>query len=169
MLLDRNTTQMAEALGCTEQWVRIATKHPEFMRQLADLEQLVHADIDAAMQRDSRDLHLRMTEDAAEAYDELLDIMRTSDDRRLVKDVAQDLLDRAGHSATRKMDIRSVSIDAATIARIFETQRMMEEPDGEQPPIELGDGGGIECFNAPTAQHTPCVPAPGRPAGESEA
>jgi transposase len=98
--------QVAKSLGISHQTIYIWTKKPEFQRYEAWCVDQVKIEIPEEMVRAQAAVadrvRSRFETHAEEMQDRLIAILETEDDPKLQASIAQDWLDRAGHSAVRK-------------------------------------------------------------------
>jgi len=137
MMLGQSAEEISTEMGLTKQWIYKVTQHPAFRARLQQLEKDAWAKFDEAMQRDSRDLHSRIEDAAEEAFEELLDIMRGSEDGRLRGNMAQDIMDRAGYGAVKKVALRGmITLDPSQMELI---SGVLKELEGDKPKPERAD------------------------------
>jgi transposase-like protein len=124
-------TDLAKILGVNPNTVRKWLKLPEYQRYqtwyiekrfVAEPSPATHPDYVPAKIRQTR-IKEEISEYAVEMFDRLKDIMETTLDEKLQVNVAQDLLDRAGHQAARKVETAPTAfVMTPELLRILQTR-----------------------------------------------
>lgn len=96
--LGYSTQQIAEAMGVHYATIRRWFGDPRFIIFVRQFDETLFEQIDAEI----GSLKGRLEEAAPHAFEELLSIMATAEDPKVRAQVAQDILDRAGHAPVKR-------------------------------------------------------------------
>lgn len=110
LVLGLSDKEIADTLGVTPAMVQYTKNSAIVKDQIA----VMRAKLDAA----AIDTAIMIQELAPVSILKLGQILVTETDNRIVQQVARDILDRAGHGATKNINISGGAMDAAHIAKI---------------------------------------------------
>lgn len=102
VLLHRSDEEIAQRTGLKPKGIKSILQKPDFRQILDALRTNSFVSTDKTIENQNEDLATRIRADATESYDRLLSLLRGSQSESIQRDVAQDLLDRAGYAKQDK-------------------------------------------------------------------
>lgn len=122
-------SDIAKRLGFSYQTILMWSKKPLYQAYETWLVRNEYAALPPEVRRAKEEVQDGFAEFAGEMQDRLLAILETTPDQRLAATIAQDWLDRAGHTPIHKQELRGVSFTiTAELHAILE--RRAREADG---------------------------------------
>lgn len=160
LLLKQQDEEICQAMGLKATSLKNLTKRPDFRAIIDELRQRSYENVDGSIKAQATDLTTRIKQDATESYDRLLALLRSSASESIVRDVAQDLLDRAGYGraekevkATIQIGPLETSVLVDALRREREAHELNKDKDlpGLAKPIREGlDAGRENLSKGPT-------------------
>jgi len=104
LLLKQEPSAIALSMGVHEDLVKRILRKPEFHKLIDTLQGNVLQPIDTHLKSEARNLRDEIDQAAFKSFDRLQGLLDTASSEAVVKDIAQDLLDRAGYVKTQKVE-----------------------------------------------------------------
>jgi transposase len=140
LLLRQSDEEIAQAMGVKVTTVKRLQSKPEFREILEQVRGQAYSGLDKRIEEERTDLASRIRQDAAESYDRLLALLHNSQSEAIVRDVAQDLLDRAGYGPKReeaKTVINIGPLETSVLVDALRREREAHEKLGDKDPLSL--------------------------------
>jgi len=145
LMLKQEPEEISQAMGIRLSTVKNTLRKPEFKRVVKELQEKVYRQTDRELMDEARDIRAELQGLAGESLDRLTALLRSAASEAIQKDVAQDLLDRAGYGKhvpeDAKVNIVINPIDADVIATALrkerEGQQKLRGEDLAKPPSDL--------------------------------
>ena len=108
MLMKQDVQEISQQTGMKVEVIERALRKPEFLALMQELQDKIYETTDRELTSDARDIQHEIKDLAGESLDKLTALMRASVNEGIMKDIAQDFLDRAGH--TKKPEATTTNI-----------------------------------------------------------
>jgi len=105
LLAGQTVEQIAQETGYEVKRLQNTIRRPYFQQILADLRDEAYQVLDYDIKRRIRGLREEIAEAAVESFDRLVTLLRNTQNENLIRDIAQDFLDRAGYGKTSKVEV----------------------------------------------------------------
>ncbi len=92
-------------MGYNPQTLKHSIRRPFFQNILQELRDEAYQPLDHDIRKRVRNLREEIAEAAVESFDRLINLLRSTNNEALIRDIAQDFLDRAGYSKTSKVEV----------------------------------------------------------------
>ena len=148
VLLHQTPEQICQRTGLSYTAVTGIMRRSEFKLIYEKLRTKNFEPIDDLLEKQTRDIAEEIKNSAAESFDRLMTLLRSSSSETIQRDVAQDLLDRAGHGK-KAADTPPVTINIGTL----EAEVLIDALKREQEARERLEGRNILDLAEPAEEH----------------
>lgn len=147
MLLRQTDEEIAQHMGLKHQSVKRIQENPQFREVLESLRDKAYQGLDRAIENKAKSMVERISEAADESYTRLLVLLKTSQSEQVVRDVAQDFMDRAGFGKAQPTNQTTVNIGS------LEASVLMDALRREREARELQTGKDPKGLAKPILEH----------------
>jgi hypothetical protein len=147
MLLRQTDDEIGQHMGLKTQSVKRIQDNPQFREVLESLRDKSYQGLDRSIENKAKSMIERITEAADESYDRLRVLLKTSSSEQIVRDVAQDFMDRAGYGKATPTNQTTVNIGS------LEASVLMDALRREREARELQDGKDPKNLAKPITEH----------------
>ena len=140
MLLKQTDEEIAIHSGLKLASVKRMQDNPQFREILEALRNKAYAGVDRAIEGKTKSMVERLSEAADESYDRLRVLLKTSSSEQIVRDVAQDFMDRAGFGKAQPQNTTTVNIgtlEASVLMDALKREREARALQGDKDPLKL--------------------------------
>ena len=130
LLLKQTEDAICQDMGITRPALLGVMNRGDFKQIFYDLQAKSYAPIDQQLQLQTRNLRDEIQQAGFESYDRLMALLRTSASETIVKDVAQDMLDRGGYG--KKVEDNRTVINIGVLEACAITEALKKEEEGKK-------------------------------------
>lgn len=130
LLLKQTEDAICQEMGFSRPALLGIMNRDDFKHIFYDLQSKTYAPIDQQLQLQSRNLRDEIQQACFESYDRLMSLLKTSASESIVKDVAQDMLDRGGYG--KKVEDNRTVINIGVLEASILTEALKKEDEGRK-------------------------------------
>jgi hypothetical protein len=130
LLLKQDESEICQAMQLPQKSLDHIQKRPDFRILVDQLRDKAYRGVDKTINESARSLTEKIAEVAVESFDRLQALLRTANSPTLIKDIAQDFLDRAGYAKTQPLNQTVVNIgtlEASVLTDALKREREARE------------------------------------------
>lgn len=151
LLLKQPEEAIAQGMGISIPALKGILSRQDFKQIFHDLQSKMYSTVDAHLLSQGRNIRDEIEQAAGASFDRLMALLKESSSESIAKDVAQDLLDRAGYG--RKAEDSRTTINIGTLEAAVLVEALHKDEDGKR---RLGERTVLE-LTKPVKEHADAI------------